>query len=92
MNLKLTLLSVATLAGLQSATTVQAQPPGREDQPRTEAPHLEDGTIDLGGNGVWEPTLGNRLCGTYAKSQRRRIPANAGMDQSHVRLQRSQQR
>ncbi len=53
MNLKLTLLSVATLAGLQSVTTVQAQPPGREDQPRTEAPHLEDGTIDLGGNGVW---------------------------------------
>jgi hypothetical protein len=49
MNWKLTLLASATLA----ATLAQAQPPAREDAPRTPAPRLADGTIDLGGNGVW---------------------------------------
>lgn len=53
MNLKKTLLATATLVALQSMTTVQAQPPARADQPRTEAPRLADGTIDFGGNGVW---------------------------------------
>jgi len=53
MNLRYKLLAVATLAALQTMTAVQAQPPGRQDQPRTEAPRMADGTIDLGGNGVW---------------------------------------
>ncbi|MDC0598965.1 hypothetical protein OAP18_03920 [Gammaproteobacteria bacterium] len=49
------LLVIATIAGLQSITAVQAQPPGanQEDRPSTPTPRMEDGTIDLGGNGVW---------------------------------------
>jgi hypothetical protein len=53
MNWKRTLLAAATLVALQSLTAVQAQPPAAEDQPRTPAPRLADGTIDFGGNGVW---------------------------------------
>lgn len=53
-NWKRTLLAAATLAALQSFTTAQAQQSGQQaDQPRTAAPRLADGTIDLGGNGIW---------------------------------------
>ena len=54
MNWKRNLLAVATLAAMQSFTTAQAQQSGQQqDQPRTAAPRMEDGTIDLGGNGIW---------------------------------------
>jgi hypothetical protein len=52
LNLKKTLLAAATLVALQSLTAAQAQPPAA-DAPRTEAPRLADGTIDFGGDGVW---------------------------------------
>ncbi|MES2624092.1 MAG: hypothetical protein V4628_02320 [Pseudomonadota bacterium] len=52
MTFKKSLLAVATLVALQSTTGVMAQPETK-DQPRTEAPRLADGTIDFGGNGVW---------------------------------------
>ena len=42
------LLILAAAVGL--AATTQAQ---QEDGPRSPTPRLEDGTVDLGGNGVW---------------------------------------
>lgn len=46
------LLVVATFAGLQAMIPAQAQPSGDEG-PRTPTPRLEDGTVDLGGDGIW---------------------------------------
>jgi hypothetical protein len=48
--LKLSLLGAAVLA----ASTTLAQPPAREEGPRTPAPRLADGTVDLNGHGIWE--------------------------------------
>jgi len=53
LNWKYKLLAAATLAALQTISAVQAQPPARGDQPRTPAPRMADGTIDLAGDGVW---------------------------------------
>lgn len=48
------ILVLATIAGLQTLTLAQAQPPGAtEDRPSTPAPRMANGTIDLGGKGVW---------------------------------------
>lgn len=47
------LLVIATMAALQSMTVVQAQPGNSEDRPSTLTPRLPDGTVDLGGDGVW---------------------------------------
>lgn len=51
-SLKKSLLALAVLAGVSLGTVADAQPPGREG-PRTEAPRLPDGTVDLSGDGVW---------------------------------------
>jgi hypothetical protein len=53
MNHKMKLLAVATVAAI-TAAGAQAQPPSDRDRPRTETPRLPDGTVDLGGNGVWD--------------------------------------
>lgn len=50
------LLVIATIAGLQTMSAVQAQPPmanQNQDRLSTPTPRLEDGTVDLGGDGVW---------------------------------------
>jgi len=52
MNWKRNLMAVATATALLGISAVQAQP-GEQDQPRTPTPRLPDGTVDLGGNGVW---------------------------------------
>ena len=47
------LITIFTMAGMLLCTgAVFAQRPA-EDSPRTPTPRLADGTVDLGGNGVW---------------------------------------
>ena len=47
------LITIFTMAGMLLCTgAVFAQRPA-EDSPRTPTPRLPDGTVDLGGNGVW---------------------------------------
>src|SRR5687768_3039085 len=54
MNRKHSLLAAAVLAALQLSNGALAQPQsGAEEAPRTPTPRLADGTVDLGGNGVW---------------------------------------
>jgi hypothetical protein len=48
------LLVLATIVGLQSFISAQAQPGGNQaDRPSTPTPRMQDGTVDLGGDGVW---------------------------------------
>jgi len=49
---KHTLLAAATAAALYSAGSL-AQPPAAADAPKTPTPRLADGSVDLGGDGVW---------------------------------------
>jgi hypothetical protein len=51
-KLNKTLLGLAVIAGL-TTMSVQAQPPGQREQPRTPTPRMADGVVDLGGDGVW---------------------------------------
>ena len=50
-QLKRTVLAASVVAALLVHSGVQAQ--RGEDRPSTPTPRLADGTIDLGGNGVW---------------------------------------
>lgn len=51
-TLKKSLMTLAIAAGVSFITVAEAQPPGLRG-PQTPAPRLENGTIDLGGDGVW---------------------------------------
>lgn len=51
-NAKQKLLVIAAAAALFGVTAVQAQP-DRGEQPRSPTPRLADGTVDFGGDGVW---------------------------------------
>jgi hypothetical protein len=50
------LLTLAIIASILGAPAALAQRGGGEIEPapRTPAPHLADGTVDLGGNGMWD--------------------------------------
>ncbi|MDR0781732.1 MAG: hypothetical protein LBF16_13755 [Pseudomonadales bacterium] len=47
------LLSLAIIASCLGAPLALAQRGPRAEPPRTPTPHLADGTVDLGGNGIW---------------------------------------
>lgn len=83
MNRKYKLLAVAALAAIQAATGVQAQPASGQDSPRTETPRMPDGTIDLGGDGVWNlPWVTNfaaRMPGYQEGDQPPMLPWTASM-------------
>ena len=80
---KQTLLAAAVMAALQLSTGAIAQPPGGADTPRTPTPRLEDGTVDLGGNGVWNlPWVTNfaaRMPGYKEGDQPPMLPWTAAM-------------
>ena len=46
-------LGATALLAVQLFASVQAQPPGAQDQLRSPTPRLPDGTVDLGGDGFW---------------------------------------
>lgn len=47
------LISITVVAGMLLASGMASAQPGGNDGPRTPTPRLPDGTVDLGGNGVW---------------------------------------
>ena len=52
---KTTILAATIVSAIAMQSGVQAQPPGfnNDDRTSTPTPRMADGTIDLGGNGVW---------------------------------------
>ena len=50
---KLAVLAAAVTGALALQSVAQAQPGANEDRASTPTPRMADGTVDLGGDGVW---------------------------------------
>jgi hypothetical protein len=82
MKSKYALLAVA-VATVVLASGAEAQRGNREEQPRTPAPRLADGTVDLGGDGIWDlpwvTNFANRMPGYKEGDQPPMLPWTQAM-------------